>query len=55
LYVKKAGRVEERDESELGLSRFRPIIDFTLGYNRVFGKITSYNRKTVVSSIQAKK
>jgi hypothetical protein len=51
---KKAGRVEEREESELGLSRFRPIISFTIDCDCVFRKILSCNRKAAVSSIDMK-
>lgn len=46
--------MEEREESELGLSRFRPIMSFTLGYDRVFGEIMSCSVKTAVSSIDTK-
>lgn len=45
--LKKTGRAEERERTKLGLIRFRPIINSTLGAERVFREINSHDRKAL--------
>jgi len=47
--LKKAGRAEEREKTKLGLIRFRPIINTTLGAEPVFREIKNRSTKALNS------